>query len=640
MDILADVIGVDIETMSACDLDVAGAWAYSRHESTDVYCVSFVHSHSNGPRVVMEWEPGEELPRLIRGAVAAGCRLVAHNASFEISIWENILQEFYGFPPVPLDQWVDTQILGLAVALPKSLDGLTAALGCPTPKDKPGQALMRKMATLVPDGDGGYRTKVEGVDTEENRKRLSAYCTADVQATLDAYERLRPLDLNEYLIQQVDTRINHRGVYLDRGFARHCATVVGHRTAQLDAEVLTGLGDEWQSLLVADSRNPTALKTYLHAHGVDVPVRARKKKAPDGSVTVKHSESTDKAAIAEILERSGLPASVRTLLNNRTEAAKATSLAKLHRVGEMVDVDGRLRFALQYHGAHTGRWTSSGFQIHNLPKDKLEALSGLVHAAVEAEDLDALSFLTGSPLAAVSQCLRAIIAAPPGKELIAADYSAIEARVIAWLADEMGKLEAFYRGEDVYVLAARNAGSTSRPLGKVQELALGYGMGVVLFIDTAFGWGITLVPKEAKRIHTAWREGNARIVQLWHDLEDRAKDAICNRGAVYHVAGGRVEIQANAQCLFLRLPSGRRLRYWQPRIQTRTSRIKVVDDDGTIVEKDFEREEIVFLASKKGRLMPESTYAGSWQRTSPRPLPGTSSRPPRSPLTGSTRTNP
>ncbi|MCP4744411.1 MAG: hypothetical protein GY871_19610, partial [Actinomycetales bacterium] len=345
MNVEKGILAVDIETKSAADLKRVGQWAYAADESTDVYCVVFAYAENRDRYSFIEWEPGDELPRGLVEFILAGGTVVAHNASFELSIWRNILEPCYGFPPLELEQIADTQVLGLALNLPMSLSGLAESLGCPIQKDKEGAALMLKMCKLVDGVDGGWEN---AHDTPANRDRLVVYCGRDVGATLDCYYRLKPLDVAEELAYRVDKRINARGVYLDRAFAEDCMAVVLARKAELDTEVVHGLSD-WRAVLVKDSRNPAALKSFLKEHGVAIPTRTRKKLV-DGAVVFKKSESTDKSAVAEILSRDGLHPDVRLVLQNRLESTKATSLAKLARVDSMVGRDGRLRFTLQFGG--------------------------------------------------------------------------------------------------------------------------------------------------------------------------------------------------------------------------------------------------------------------------------------------------
>lgn len=607
MDPFAGILALDFETSSACPIKL-GAWAYSLHESTRVYCAVFCYSTGpKDPKRYVVWEPGCILPQEIVDYVEAGGTILAHNNAFERAIWSNQCEEYFGWPTVELDQWRDTQAAGQAMNLPRSLEGLGAALGCAVQKDKVGAALMLKMAKAVPDGDSWAYP----LATRENLDRLIEYCCLDVGATLDAHWMLPALSVAEAQVWAVDQGINARGMYLDRVFADKCATLVEARKKELSDDVFDMTAGE-----LVNSTAPPALKAWLKAKGVELP-KARRKKA-DG--TYHMTETTDKAAVAKILEDPELKGEVRRLLENRTEANKATSLAKLARVATMVGADGRLRNSLQYCAAGTGRWASYGLQVHNLPKDKLGKEGGaLVRRMIELESLDGLKLVVDRPLEGISQCLRSVIAAPPGKDLIAGDYSAVEARVLAWIAGQGNivdifreydrELRAGNKIQDVYEYTAAKIGSSDRQLGKVCVLALGYGMGALKFHSTAADWGSPIGLKDAYRIQRAWREANGSIVSFWHELDNAVRDAIDDKGKAYRV--GPLVIKSNGICLAIRLPSGRSLRYWRPKVVPTVKEIQVVTEDGTIETREMRTQEIRFYSvGKGGKMAPDSTYGG------------------------------
>jgi DNA polymerase len=519
-------------------------------------------------------------------------------------VWANLLLGA-GFPPVGLDQWQDTQALGLSLNLPVTLGGLARALGCPIQKDEEGAKLMRQMAVAEPDGEGGWRYPL---DTPENRTRLRAYCCRDVGAMLNCYWRMPTLSVTEACVWRVDQKINARGVYLDQAFASRCSKVAATRRTELDGEAFGITAGE-----LANSTAVPSLKTWLAKSGVELPKVVRKRTSKtSGEMTYAKTETVDATTVRHLLEDPTLAAEVRAVLLNRQEASKATSLAKLDRVARMVGVDGRLHNALQYCGASTGRWTSYGFQVHNLRKDAMGPGEGsLVRLAIQRGDLDLLKLAHDRPLDAVSQSLRSVIVAPEGRDLVGGDFSAIEARVIAWLAGQDDVVNLFRDGADVYAYAARNVGSDNRELGKRCTLALGYSMGALKFIDTADVYGnIQLEPLEARRIQRAWRNANHNIVQFWYDLEDAAREAIENWGMVFRV--GRIAVRSTETCLFLRLPSGRSIRYWRPRVVECVKKFKVVEDDGTVVEREVRTDEVRFytVGKNKRNMVPEGTYGG------------------------------
>lgn len=229
-----------------------------------------------------------------------------------------------------------------------------------------------------------------------------------------------------------------------------------------------------------------------------------------------------------------------------------------------------------------------------------------------------------TPLEVMSWSLRSILAAAPGHEIIGADFSAIEARVLAWLAGQEDKIEVFRVFDskshlpkteqlpfDPYVIAANKIESNDRQLGKVSELALGYGMGPIKFADTAKVYGIKLGLKEARRITLLWRKANAAIVELWTGLEEAAHATMATPGVVRSV-GAFLRVASTKDCLMVQLPSGRAIRYWRPSVRTVTKKIKTVDEEGLIVEMERESRELSFFTPGPNAvsMVTESTYGG------------------------------
>jgi len=609
------IIGVDIETTSAAELKDYGAWAYARHPSTRVLVLSWCYAEGPALGPVYRWSPGQTLPKAFVDYVRAGGRVLAHNASFEVSIWANILTPWHDYPPIELAQWRDTQAVGCEMNLPRSLAGLGAVLGAKVQKDATGKNLMLRLAKAET-VDGAVRyPECTAADLE----RLSAYCDDDVRSMLHAWFLLPELSTTEERIRRHDQIVNARGVYLDRDYAAKLASCAEDRSCALARKAQRDSQYE-----LPDAVAPQGLKSWLKRRGVELPKVARKTK--DGRFV--KTESTDKESVAAILERDGLDPVARTVLENRLEATKATSLRKLRRVPLMSGSDGRLRNALQYCAAGTGRWSSGGLQIHNLPKDKATPeQSALVDALVERGDTAVLSLIAAQPLSALSQKLRSVITAAPGHDLIAADFASIEACVCAWLAGEEGKTEFLrtyfrelarhQRGEradkpqDLYEFAAASMGSDQRQLGKVAELALQYGMGDFTFARTATNWGVPLTPKEAGKIKRAWRGSNPRIRAFWGELEAAALAAVANVGT--SVTVGLVRLVADKTCLFLVLPSGRALRYWKPRItHTGAKRVRYFNHDDELVEVEIDKPSLQFWkanTSASGMAI-EDTYGG------------------------------
>jgi len=601
------ILGLDFETYSDAPLKRVGAWPYSAHPSTGVHCASLVLASGPEDRGVRwRWFPGDRLPGRAVQHIESGGLVLAHNASFERSILANCAT-VASWPKILVTQWRDTKAVAAAANLPQALGDLCAALGTPVQKDAEGHALMLQFATPA----------AQQTMTPVQLQRLMDYCEVDVLAMLLAWWRLPKLTLAEQQAFVEDSRVNQRGVLVDQRRAATMLRMAKERKRQLELDAFEANGDFVRVL------GSNTLKVWLQEQGVVLPKVARKR--ADGTTT--SSISVNKAIVSDLLKKPDLDPVVREVLSARTEHGKAGTLAKLARVPDLVGADGRLRNALRFCAAHTGRWASYGLQIHNLPRDLLGDERPLVEWAVGIGDLRAIALVHDLPLVALLQMLRSLFIAPPGRDLIGGDYAAIEARVVAWLAGQQDKLDVFQAYDategrpkaarlavDPYQLAARRSGSEDRQLGKVLVLGLGFGMGALKFLVTAAGRGILLDRRAGWKIHTAWREDNPAIVQFWADLDNAAAAAILEPGTVFKV--GRLKLAASDDCLGIQLPSGRMLRYWRPSVVTATKRIEVLQEDGTVKKREFEAREIRFFTAGGdddgggGDMELESTYGG------------------------------
>lgn len=614
-DSMRGIVGIDIETTSAAELKDCGAWAYTRHPSTRVLVVSWCYAEGPGLGPVYRWYPGDPVPPALVEYLRASGSVLAHNASFEIGVWSNILTPLYDWPPVERTQWRDSQAVGCEMNLPSSLGGLASVLGTLVQKDAEGKRLMMRLAKAkVVDGEVVY-PKCTAADLA----RLSIYCDDDVLSMMHAWHRMVPLSVLEERVWRHDQVVNARGVYLDAPYAAKLLLVAEERTKELARRAQKDSDGG-----LSNSVEPLALKKWLRGRGVVLPKVTRKNSK---GLFVK-TESTDKESLGVMLGGTELDPVARKVLENRLEATKATSLRKLRRVPLMVGGDGRLRNALKYCAAGTGRWSSGGLQIHNLPKDKATAEQAkLVDLLVERGDTDALAMIEERPLSALSQKLRSVVAAAPGRELIAADFASVEACVCAWLAEEEGKVDFLHnyfrelaryrRGDrpskpqDLYEFAAASMGSNQRQLGKVAELALQYGMGDFTFARTATNWGVPLTPVEAGKIKRKWRATNPMIRDFWGQLNDAAMMAVDRRGESITI--GRLRLVCDDRCLYMVLPSGRALRYWKPRIVERgPKKVRYFNNDNELVEAEINKPSLQFWKANNSEsgMAVEDTYGG------------------------------
>jgi DNA polymerase len=439
---VSDILNIDLETFSTCDLRKAGAAAYARHRSTGVSCLAY--AFDNDP--VQIWTPGQPFPKSIIEHVARGGEVHAWNALFEFNVWNNVLRQ-HGAPELTLDQLHCSMARAAYWGLPMSLDNAGPAIGASFQKDKQGHALMLRMSKPRRFDASGQPVWWHNEDVVK-RVALEMYCMRDVETERDIASRLPPLPSDERKIWLLDARMNMRGLLVDTALVRKFQTII-------DAELkrLSGLMNNITSGTVPTVTNVSKLTQWLRLNGVSI-------------------EGLAKADMADLLIDPSITGAPRSALLIRKEAAK-TSTAKLNAMLNAVCPDNRVRGLVMHYGAsRTGRWAGRLVQVQNLPRPLKGIDTDMVIDDVLAgADPETVQFTHGPVLDAVSSCLRACFVAKPGHTFAVCDFSAIEARVIAWLAGQQDILDVFASGEDVYLYTAAKIGSTDRQLGKVLVLA-------------------------------------------------------------------------------------------------------------------------------------------------------------------------
>ena len=547
-------LSTDLETYSSVPIAKAGAYKYV--QSPDFEILLFAYSVDNGPVEIVDLAQGEVLPDWLYEAVKSPDFIKhAYNAAFE---WY-CLSKFYGFL-LPVDQWRDTMLHGLYCGYTAGLDATGKALGLPSEKQKlsVGKALIRYFCVpCTPTQSNGGRTRNYPKHDPDKWNLFKTYCLGDVVTEMEIDRRLSNFPVPDAVEKQwqTDLLINARGVAVDMGLVQGAL--------EIDAAARDGLTKEAIEITGLDNPNSVSqLAKWLE-------------QATETSVT-----DLRKDTVAQMLESQAVTGSANRVLEIRKELGK-TSTKKYNAIEAAVCGDGRVRGLLQFYGANrTGRWAGRLVQVQNLPRTYIEQLD-LARGAVRNKQGDKLRVLFGSVPDTLSQLIRTSFIASPGNKLVDADFSAIEARVISWLAGEQWRLEVFRTHGKIYEASASqmfgvpiekikkgNPEYSLRQKGKVAELALGYqgGSGALIAMG-ALKMGIP--EEDLPDIVSRWREANKRIVDLWYSLEGAAVSVI-QTGAPAGVRGlvlaREFDIENGLDFLTITLPSQRKLYYAKPEL--------------------------------------------------------------------------
>ena len=539
---------LDFETRSTVELKRTGVYPYASHRDTFIWCMAYAFDDEP----VELWKEGEPLPARIAEHIANGGRLWAHNASFERIMWRDCAVRRYGFPPVPDEQWYDTAADAAASGLPRSLGDVAVVLQLEHQKDLVGNKLMQKLCrprSVNPDGE------LVWWDGPEELARLYSYCKDDVESERELWKRVRRLTPHERRVFLLDQLINDRGVRLDRELASAVRAIAGKEVARLNAALKEATGGA-----VDKVTKVAKLKSWLAEQGLEL-------------------DSLRKAVLRD-LDKGGLSDDVLVAIETRQEAAKS-SLAKIDAMLGCVDVDGQMRGLLKYHAAHTGRWSSYIVQLHNFPTaldvsqpDRFVGpilCGGLSQYLKDADEQ--------TPVMSVcAALLRPMITARPQHKFLAADFSAIEARVLAWVSGAELMLKQFSEGRPIYKeMAATIYGKTAaeivKPspeyrLGKDTILGCGFGMGAEKFVRQAKEKAGVVISDELGELAVrTYRSTYPEVPLFWRRVNAAALDAVSYPTQVFKV--GPVAFTARNGFLWIVLPSGRPLGYYKPKVVQR-----------------------------------------------------------------------
>lgn len=544
-------LSIDLETYSSVPIAKAGAQKYI--QSPDFEILLFAYSLDGGDVQIIDLAQGELLPQWLASALSDPQYIKhAYNASFE---W-GCLSKFMG--TLPIDQWRCTMFHGLYCGYTAGLDATGKALGLPADKQKlsTGKALIRYFCVpCAPTKTNGGRTRNYPRHDPAKWALFKEYCIGDVTTEMEILHRLENFPVPPELEKQwqTDVLINARGVAVDMDMVRGALWIGETTRDQLTEEAVTLSGLD----------NPNSVKQLMQWLEEEL-----------------DEELTDlrKDTVSRLLNGNLTNDTARRMLEIRQELGK-TSTKKYNAIEAAVCADGRVRGLLQFYGANrTGRWAGRLVQVQNLPRTYVEPLP-LARDLVKHQETASLRALFGSVPDTLSQLIRTSFIAEPGNALVDADFSAIEARVISWLAGESWRLDVFRTHGKIYEASASqmfgvplerikkgNPEYALRQKGKVAELALGYqGSTGALIKMGALDMGLT--EAELPDIVNRWRDANKRIRDLWYSMEAAAVQVIQTGqpvGLRSLVLAREMDAGNNLDFLTIRLPSGRKLYYAHP----------------------------------------------------------------------------
>lgn len=538
-------LSIDIETYSDVDLSKCGVYKYVEG---DFHILLFAYAFDDEDVKIVDLACGEELPQEVLDAVDDSNVIKwAWNAQFE----RTCIGHYLGRVLSP-DSWRCSMVHAASLSLPLSLKEAAKALKTGEQKDKAGENLIRYFSVpCKPTKSNGGRTRNLPEHNPEGWQQFKDYCVQDVRTERDIRKRLEvfPLMEHEWDYYHMDQRINDRGVLIDKQLVEQaiaCDLMLSDAMTKKAYE-LTGL---------ENPNSVSQLKTWLQERGIEVDSLGKKEVAT--MITDLDKHSCDQEAL--------------DMLKLRLQMAKS-SVKKYQAADRCTCADGRARGLFQFSGANrTQRWSGRNIQLQNLPQNHISTLDE-ARELVKMGCFDMVESIYGNTPDILSQLIRTMLIAKPGCKFIVADFSAIEARVLAWLAGEEWRMEAFKNGEDIYCASAsqmfgvpvvkHGINGELRQKGKVAELACGYGGAAGALISMgALDMGLS--EEELPDLIDDWRNSNPKIVQFWWDIEKAAIESIKDHK---DRQVGRIGVSFSNNTLWLQLPSGRRLAYVKPKLQ-------------------------------------------------------------------------
>ena len=531
------IYSIDFETRSRANLPDVGLDIYANDPTTEVLCIAFgtqpddvlVTDKVNNPHY------GHFLSKLL-DHVAEGGKIQGWNVIFEYAIWNCVCVPKYGWPPLKLDQCIDSMAIAAANNIPQSLDEAGTFMDSAHKKDAIGARLIQKLCK--PNKKGEFN------DDPELLAQLFEYCQQDVRTEMGITELLRPLTVDEQRIWELTQRINLRGVPVDQNELQNAVNAVQNAQKAIDEETLQLTG--------CKPSERAKLLLWLNTRGAELP------------------DLTEKTVSAKLVD-TNLFDDVRRALELRQEGSQ-TSVAKYAKMLE-IQRDGKIRNTLVYHGASTGRWASrGGLNLQNIARPTLE--DGQIALAIPKVFGQGVGTMDE-----LSSLVRSAISAPDGQTFVDVDFSSIENRVGVYLAGQKDKVELFRKGLDEYKVFASESlyrvpyddvTKDQRQVSKSAVLGAMFGQGAKGLVKYAEGMGVKLTEGQATNAVNNYRTSYARVKELWGACELAAIDAVKNPGTPFR-AGKKLVLKVAKQALWMQLPSGRLICWQKPQLDLLTT---------------------------------------------------------------------
>lgn len=542
---MAKNLFIDVETYSSVDIKKSGAYKYI--ESPDFEILIIGYALDNGPVNIIDLAQGDDMPEEFEEALLdPECTKVAHNAVFERLSFKRI-----GYT-IPAEQWYCTSVKAAYCGLPLSLDQVSKCLDLQDKKLDTGKALIKYFSCpCKPTRINGMRTRNYPYHAPEKWEMYKEYNKFDVLSEREIFQKLSAYTIPDIERQMyvLDQNINDRGILVDIELANSAIAVDNEYTSLLTnrAKELTGL---------ENPNSPTQIRKWI------------------GEVTGQEVTSLSKEIMPDLLQQFKDYPDVIELLNIRKKLSK-TSIKKYYAMLNCAMKDNRCRGLFQFYGANrTGRWAGRLLQLQNLSKNHISHIE-VPRELIRAQDREAVEIMYDDVADILSQLVRTALIAPKGKTFAVADFSAIEARVISWLADEKWRMDVFKGDGKIYEatgskmfnvpISAITKGSALRDKSKISELALGY-EGSLGALKRMGGERMGLSDTEMIGLVRKWRTANPAIVKMWEEIDNASKEAVRYQRPVYCTCKDLI-FDCDGKYMTIQLPSGRKLFYAEPRFK-------------------------------------------------------------------------